>query len=325
MKFAPKEVQPETKRIILTGASGFIGRALFNELSNKGHKVVSIHGRNPAQELEHEHYIWPHEADEEWGKIFEGTDAIVHMGDRYNKFEKTPIKESNEEAVFFFEATKNFFQAAVDAKVPKIIYVSSVKAICGTSSDQVLTELSPPNPTQLYGLLKLRTEKTLLELTSGSNTQSVILRFPLAFGGDSNGSFRQLFRLVDTPLPLPLAGLDNRRSLMSVKSFVSAINQVIYDKHYKEDGLFFVHDGAMEMSELVRILRRGLGRSKRLFALPKPLWNIFRKISKLEGAVDRFTDSLELSDEKFRQTFKWEPSKDLRNRLLETAKDYRHR
>lgn len=311
-------------RILLTGASGFVGKHLLPILLENKHDVTAIYRKSPNLTYKHDYVVLPISSDTDWTEMLRNVDAIVHMGDGYNAFEQVPLTESYEEAEQRFEASKALIRAAIKSKIPKFVYLSSIKAVCGTELDSIIiTEQTLARPSHLYGSLKLQTEKFLLENAKDSNTQGLALRFPLTFSAASTGSFSQLIKLADTPFPLPLAGLNNRRSLISLESLIGVVAKMMQPNHYQGNGAFFIHDGAITLTELMVQLRVGLNRSKRLFPLHRSIWSMFRQIPRLREVAERFSGSLEISDQHFRETFGSMGLGGLNNKLKKAAIDYR--
>lgn len=98
---------------------------------------------------------------------------------------------------------------------------------------------------------------------------------------------------------------------------------MIESNNYHDSGVFFVHDEAIAMTKMISLLRNGLGRPERLVPLYRPVRGMLKKIPRLREVVERFTGSLEISDDKFRQTFGWNPHTSLDEILTGIAKKYR--
>jgi UDP-glucose 4-epimerase len=134
----------------------------------------------------------------------------------------------------------------------------------------------------------------------------------------------KLLRLADNPLPLPFGRLENQRSLISSQSLIDAVMTII-ERDDASEGVFLVHDDAVSSARLIRLLRRGLARPERLFALPRYVWSISGKLPGLGSKLDRFTRSLVLDDQKFRRTYNWQPDKSIDTLLMEFARDAKSR
>jgi UDP-glucose 4-epimerase len=210
--------------------------------------------------------------------------------------------------------------AVRDARVPLLVHVSSIKALCDEADERVLVETSTPRATTLYGRAKGRLEQRLARALDGSDTRLVTVRNPVMYGGAKPGSMSRLLRLADTPLPLPLAGVANRRSLLAVDNSGSALAAVVAAGPSGAAGTFHVHDGpALSTTEIVETLRRALGRRRRLFGAAALATRLADGAPGLGPALRRLYGSLELSDARFRRCFNWTPVVDSREALTRMA------
>jgi UDP-glucose 4-epimerase len=245
--------------------------------------------------------------------------AIVHLADGLGALQST-ARSGSAEADRLIAASRSVAVAAREAQVPLIVYVSSIKALCDEDDDRVLVEDSVPRSTTLYGRSKLRLEQAITGILQGSATRLVILRNPVMYGEARSGSLHRLFRLADTPLPLPLGELANRRSLLSVRNLASALAAVVRPGPDGPRGLFHVHDGPpLSTTEIVATVRAALGRPLRLFPVGSAPPRIARHVPLIAPVARRLYGSLELSDARFRCSFDWTPPESTRAALAEAA------
>ncbi len=308
--------------ILLTGAAGRIGKRLLPILKHQ-HYLVKALTRHPAPDL--------HEADEQiaasltqetdFDALLTGVDIVIHLADGFNNFEHLPADHESREAAQFLQTTTALARAAARNGV-RIIYLSTIKTMCGTHASQPLTQASKATPQSLYGRLKLEAEQTILAAARDYGNHAVILRFPVVFGL-GGGSMEQLLVLVDHPLPVPFAGLASPRSLISAHGLVSAITAIAKQPE-AASGFYLVHDGTLCLSEMTCLIRKGLGRPSRKFRFPAPIWDMLEKLPALGPKVLRFTHPLELDDRHFRQTFNWQPPNALPISVVEWAKDHKN-
>ena len=204
-------------------------------------------------------------------------------------------------------------------KGANFIYLSTIKTMCGAYADHILTEASPAKPQSLYGRLKLEAEQVIMAASQKHDSKAVILRFPIVFGRDVGGNMEKLRGLADSPIPLPFLGLDNKRSLISSRSLIDAVLAIL-KRQQVQSGVYLVHDGALSTSDMIRLIRKANGRPQRQFSMPPALWSPLEKLPLIGPKLSRFTRSLEIDDNHFRQTFKWHQPRPLRETLLEWAK-----
>ena len=158
------------------------------------------------------------------------------------------------------------------------------------------------------------------EVLAGASTRLVILRNPVMYAEGKAGSIQRLVDLADTPLPLPLGGVNNRRSLVAVRNFACALAAVVRAGADGPGGIFHVHDGpALSTTELVTTLRTALGRPARLFPIGRAAARIACKLPVLGSTARRLFGSLEVSDARFRESFGWTPEVGTRMELAAVA------
>ncbi len=295
-------------RILITGAAGFVGRHLLQTLKMPGSYITAVDRRSAkCFSLANKAIISDLLKEDALESVLGETDAIIHLADGLNVFESIrgfPWDGDYNEKI---RATGRLADKAARAGVKTFIYMSSIKAMCDEHYDVTLTEETTPHPTTFYGRLKLKTEQHLLNVTDSGNMQLVIIRNPIVYGPGSNGNMNKLLKLADTSLPIPLANLNNKRSLISITNLCSAF-RVVLERMGGPRGVFLVQDKtALSTSEIIKILRRALGRHTRLFPLSSNIWSVGRQLPFFGPHARRLSGSITLSDNKFRQCFDWEP------------------
>jgi UDP-glucose 4-epimerase len=255
-----------------------------------------------------------------------GHDAIIHLGDGLGILQEARHAADTELADRLIGNTLNAFGATCEQRIPLFVYVSSIKALCDEDDERVLVEDSDPRPTTLYGRSKLRTEQGILSAAGVEATRTVILRNPVMYDGAKRGSLHRLLWLANLPLPLPLARLTNKRSLLAVRNFAAALAAVVRAGPAQAPGVYHVHDGpALSTTEIVTTLRAALGRRLCLFPIGPAAAAIARQAPLLGPAARRLYGSLELSDALFRRNFRWTPVVGTKSALTEMVQHWRGR
>ncbi len=308
-------------KVLVTGATGYVGRHLILHLKSHGHSITAV-SRGTVSNLPAADVLETLEISSEtnWAPLLRDVDCLVHLADGFNAFERYGESVADKRAGERLKATLHLARAAVDSEVKNLIYISTIKAMCGAQAAGRLTEESPARPTSLYGRLKLDAEQKIAALARGSGTRAVCLRVPIVFGPHAGGNSARLLRLADSPWPLPFSKVCNRRSFIAISSLVDAILKVVEDDR-PDGGVYLVQDGALSTPDLIRYLRRGCGRPARLYPLPAGLWSAFQRLPKLGEIACRLTDSLEFSDQKFRKNFAWSPPSDLGEVLEQISRE----
>jgi nucleoside-diphosphate-sugar epimerase len=326
-------VEPEagawstTMHVFIPGGTGAAGRALIRQLQSDGPPVsVSVMSRTATSlalpgvaRVLTGHYGGLARSGA-LAPLLEGADAVVHLADGLSVLQEPRFAADHGHAEALMAASQELALAARAAGVPLFVYVSSIKALCDEDDDRVLGEASPSRARSLYGRCKLRLEETIARALAGSGTQLVIVRNPVMYGPAKAGSMGRLVRLADTALPLPLGGLTNRRSLLALGNFASALGAIVRCPPQRAGDVFHVHDGpALSTTEIVAALRAGLGRPRRLFAVSEAAAALARHLPLAGPAARRLCGSLEVSDAHFRRTFHWTPPVETRTALAEMA------
>ena len=253
-------------RVLVTGASGFIGRALVPALVDAGYDVRAAVRRMPAP------FAWPVEAvthgelgaDVDWRPLMANVDFVVHLAGVAHT--GSGVAATRYDRVNHL-ATAALAAAARTARIKRLVFLSTIRAQAGPRSDYILTEADAPRPTDPYGRSKLAAEVALAR--SGANF--TVLRPVLVYGPGVKGNLRTLVRLAALPVPLPFGAFTNLRSVLSVDNLVAAITHVL--RHTASGGETYVVADLepLSLAGIVTALRAGLGEPPRLFAAPSRL------------------------------------------------------
>jgi nucleoside-diphosphate-sugar epimerase len=251
------------RRVLVTGASGFIGRRLANALAKEGWQVRAA-SRDPSMLLvpiSVERAVMPDLArSADWSTLLDGVTHVVHLAGIAHAPGSLP------DAVYTrinAEAAGELAQAA-RGKVERLVFISSVRAQAGLSADHVITEKDPPQPTDAYGRSKLEGERLIAE----SGVPFTMLRPAVVYGKGVKGNIASLATLAKTPMPLPFAGLDNRRSLLALDNFISAISLALTSKSAANETFLVADAEPISVADLVAAMREGLHRPPHLVKVP---------------------------------------------------------
>jgi nucleoside-diphosphate-sugar epimerase len=311
--------------LMIVGGTGLVGQALIEHLARCCPEAdVSVVSRS-ATELHGARSVFTgHFTNLIRSPSFRGhlatVDAVVHLADGLSILQH---RQHASEAGQLIESSARLAQAVEIARIPLFIQLSSIKALSDEEDDRVLVETSQSKAGTLYGLSKLRLEDRIALILEGTPTRHVIVRAPIIYGPDPRGNMRRLLDHVDTPLPLPLCGLANRRSLLCTRNLASAFAAILHTDRSGPSGVFHIHDGpALSTTDIVTTLRCALGRPARLFP-PSALGARAARLLPVVGPIaSRLMGSLELCDDLFRRSFHWQPVTETRSALMEMAASY---
>lgn len=257
--------------VLVTGATGFVGQRLVRRLAESPWRVIAATRNVP--DLLHSNAtarrIAPLErmSVADWRPVLEGVSHIVHLAGIAH------IGASVSDALYDavnHRATGVLAEAALAAGVRRMVFISSSRALAGAASTEVLTDASMPQPDDAYGRSKLAAENAL----EASGIEHVVLRPVLIVGPDARGNVADIIRVARSGLPLPLAGLNGRRSVVSLEDVVRAIQWAL-ESPAAAGGRFLLADAEpMTLPEMFREVRRGAGWAERLFPLPNALFRL---------------------------------------------------
>lgn len=289
--------------VLVTGASGFVGRHIVPLLTRNGW-VVRRAVRTPPQDS-NDVTIGPLGPKTDWSEALAGVDAVVHLAARvHHQHEEHAIELYYDVNV---GGAMRLARAAMESGVREFIFISTILVHGRSNSgrppfreDDVLT------PRGLYGMSKAAAEDGLRELVSGSSMHVTVVRPPLIYGTGAKGNFALLEQAVRRRMPLPLANVDNRRAFLSVQNLASFI---LYRLSHpgRDFDVFLVADSEqVSTPQFIERLARAAGTSPRLFGFPVPVLSTLLKISGRRDASDSLLRSLELDLSKVATTG-WQP------------------
>src|SRR5215470_11432293 len=286
--------------IALTGATGFIGQYLLQEMPKRGHRVRALLRRPASMPVQTSSaVIGDLTKPQNMSAALEGVDAVVHSAGLAHAMSGVP---ENDYRLINTEATVRLARAARRAGAKRFVFLSSIRAQCGPTADTVLTEAVEPRPTDAYGRSKLAAEQSLAEL----DLDWVSLRVVLVYGPGVKGNMAQLIKLARSPLPLPLASLTARRSLLALENLCAAIETVLAAPGALRRVFVAADPQALPIGEMIAALRSGLSRPPNVFPFPPALLEfLFRAAGRAE-IYQRLSGSL-IADPAALRSLGWAP------------------
>lgn len=291
-------------KILLTGSTGFVGRALTQVLVREGSEVIAVarsedrikNGGASAAKA----YIEPDlNATTDWRLPLMHTDVVIHCAALAHG-EPGDVRSTN------VEGTLNLARQAADVGVRRFIFISSI-GVNGSSSSRPFTESDPPNPKGPYAQSKLEAEQALWSVQRETGLEIVIIRPPLVYGSQAPGNFGTLVRFVDKGLPLPLGSVRNKRTLLGLDNLVDLI-RVCLEHPAAANQVFLAGDGKdLSTTELLRGVARALGRPPRLIPVSPRLLRLGARILGKEAMAEQLLGSLQVDILKARDMLGWEP------------------
>jgi len=311
-------------KVLVTGASGFVGGELCTELLRHSHSVRGAFRQDrsrlaPADEVEHV-IVGSIDASTDWRTTLAGCDAVVHLAARVHMMRddtQNPLALYREVNT---EATLNLARQAALAGVKRFVFISTIK-VNGEGRDAAYLETDAPAPADAYAISKWEAEQGLHRIAREIGLEVVILRPPLVYGPGVKANFLRLMKTVQTGWPLPLGAIRNHRSLLYLGNFVDAIRVCI--EHPAAAGQTFLLDDGEPVStpQLIRALARAMGRPARLPAVPVSALELVGTLLGKRAAVARLTGSLYVDGSAIRSHLGWMPPFSMEAGLAATVAD----
>jgi UDP-glucose 4-epimerase len=272
--------------LALTGATGFIGQYLLRELPKRGYRLRVLLRRPTTMPLDAASAVIGDIArPQNMSAALQGVDAVIHSAGIAHAMSGVP---EDDYRLINTEATIGLARAARRAGARRFVFLSSIRAQCGSIADTVLTEAHEAKPTDAYGRSKLAAERGLADL----DIDWVSLRATLVYGPGVKGNMAQLIRLARSPLPLPFGGLEARRSLLALENLVAAIETVLAAPATLRRPFIVADRDALTIAEMIAAMRRGLGRRPNVFSFPARLLELSLHTTGRDDAYERLSGSL---------------------------------
>ena len=310
--------------ILVTGATGFVGRRLVTALVDRGERVrVAVRTPQTALAGVETAVVGDIHGHTDWGAALAGVSRVFHLAARTHVLADTAADPLREYRRINTEGTARLATAAARAGVRRLVYLSSIKVNGESTEAGPYTEASPPQPEDAYGRTKWEAERALRGVEQHLGLEAVVLRPPLVYGPGVKANFLKLIGLVARGVPLPLGAVRNRRSLVYVDNLVDAL--VLAGTHAAAAGRTFLVSDAEDVStpELVRALAAALGVRPRLLPIPPALLRAAGRVLGRDAQVKRLTGSLQVDTTLIRDTLGWRPPRTLEDGLAATVAWYR--
>lgn len=306
-------------KILVTGASGFIGKSLVAELLSQGYSV-SAGSRTPIGYIKSV-VVGDIDGDTDWDEVLVGLDTVIHLAARVhilNENSKDPLAEFRKVNV---AGTLKLAKSAAKAGIKRFLFVSSI-GVNGTYTTLPYTELDLPNPQDAYGVSKFEAEQALHKLSAKTDMEMVIVRPPLVYGVGVKGNFWQMLKVLTTGIPLPFLSVKNKRSFIYLENLVDAL--ILCATHPKAAGqTYLVSDGQdISTPDLLRRLSSLMGRSAILLPCSPVFMSLVGRLFGKSKQLNKLVGSLQIDSSKIRCELGWKPPFTLDEGLKATAAAY---
>jgi UDP-glucose 4-epimerase len=262
------------RRILVTGASGFIGRTLVTHLDAQDFEVRAAARRFDAIPLGRtiERVALPDlSGPVDWTPLIQGVDAVVHLAG-------VAHRDGVDEKVYdqvIQRATSRLAAACTSADIDRLVFVSSIGAQTGSAANRVVTEKDEPRPVSAYDRAKLKAE----EAVRSSGGPYTILRPVLVYGRGVKGNMERLMSLARSRWPLPAADLRSRRSLLALDNLIEAIGFCLSSDLARNETFIVADEQPISVAEMLALMRRCIGRAPGLYAVPSRILQLAARMA----------------------------------------------
>ena len=304
----------------MTGGSGFVGENLISNLLKKDYyQVISLARSYKVKQQSVEQIITDNifEAD-----FPENIDVIIHLAGRahiLNDQSADPLIEFRKVNV---EGTLQLAQQALDKKVKRFIFISSIGVNGAITFDQPFSESTLPKPHADYAISKFEAEQELKKLFAGSDKELVIIRPPLVYAAHAPGNFARLLKLASTNLPLPFAQTNNKRSFVALENLVNFIQVCIEHPNAANQTFLVADQHSLSIRELVEYLKQGMGKKPYFIYIPQPLMKLGAICLGKSKLYEQLFASLEIETTKAQKLLDWIAPLTAKQAMIQVGKDY---
>lgn len=311
------------ERVVVTGASGFVGRSLCKALLGRGYLVRAILRDESKKKLLPEEcefsIVGNIDASTKWEEALNEATIIIHLASRVHI-----MMEEREDPIAAFReinvaGTEKLARTALRSGIRQIVFISTIGVNGTHTTTKPFTEDDIPDPDTPYAQSKLEAEEILYKITAGTDTDITILRPTLIYGPEDPGNFKRLLSLVYKGIPLPFSLVTNQKNFIYLGNFVDIIVRSINDQN-AAGKTYVVSDGeTFSTSELLRILASSLECPLRLFPMPAAILRLVGKLLGRSSEMEKLIGSLVVDMSKIREELSWVPPIKARDGLKETA------
>jgi UDP-glucose 4-epimerase len=293
------------KTILLTGATGFVGRSLAHKLCAKELRLL---GRTDPKLSEHRFCQAEINGTVDFKSFLKDVDVVIHAAARAHVMNDTTLDPQLAYDEVNTAGTLNLARQAEASGVKRFVFISSIK-VNGEATEvgQPFTSSSVVKTEDPYGISKAKAEVGLQELAAETEMEIVIIRPPLVYGPGVKANFAAIMNLAKRNLPLPLGAINNKRSLVALDNLVDLI--ITCTNHPKAANQTFLvsDDHDISTTDLLKMMTRAAGKKPMLVPVPISWLKLAGKMMGKQTVIDRLRGNLQLNINHTKHTLGWKP------------------
>ena len=290
-------------KVLLTGASGFVGREVARALADDGlHVRRAVRTANAS--LPDAVTTGAIHGGTDWSAALDGVDCVVHLAARVHVLREDATDPLAAFRATNVEGTRRLAESAVRGGVRRFVFLSSV-GVHGAVTGRPIVETDAFAPVTPYAVSKAEAEVALQEVAG--LTELVILRAPLVYGAGAPGNFARLVSLVSRGTPLPFASVRNQRSVIAVANLANAVSLAVRSSRAVGERFLVADSVAPSLPDMIAWIGEGLGRRPAMWRCPPGLLRLAAGVAGRSYEMEQLTGSLVVSIEKALRILEWTP------------------
>ncbi len=310
-------------KVLITGANGFVGRALCGEAVTHGWNVSGVtrvkytpsHGVDLCR-------IDTIDGRTNWAGIFQGCEVVCHLAARVHVMSDSSVNSLDAFRQVNLHGSLNLARQAAAAGIRRFLFISSIGVNGAVTFQQPFTALDEVAPHSPYAVSKFEAEMALQALAAETGMEVVIIRPPLVYGPNAPGNFGSLMRWLQRGIPLPLGAIYNQRSLVALDNLVDLIVTCLTHPSAANQ-TFLVSDGEdVSTTDLLYRMGQAMNRPARLIPVPASWLKLAAAMVGKRDVAQRLCGSLQVDIEKTRQLLGWQPPLTLDQGLKKAAEGF---
>lgn len=317
-------LRPSPKTVLVSGANGFVGKPLCTELLRQGQSVrTAVRFTNALNDKFATVPVGSIDGETSWTDALQGVDVVIHLAARVHVMQDAAVEPLAEFRRVNVDGTLNLARQAAEAGVQRFIFISSVKVNGeGTLLGRPYTAEDQPAPVDPYGISKREAEDALRQLADEAGMDVVIIRPPLVYGPGVKANFYSMMHWLAKGVPLPLAAIHNKRSLVALDNLIDLI-VVCINHPAAANQTFLAGDGEdMSTTELLQRMGKALGKPAKLFPMPISVLKAGAILLGKRDMAQRLCGSLQVDISKARDLLGWQPPLSVDDALKKAAVDF---
>ncbi len=306
-------------RILVTGANGFVGKAVTEYLVDMGIHVVAVdRNTNFSGNNLIDFCNLNITSESDFSVPLKNVDVVIHLAARAHfNSEKNESYYSQYKSENYYPTINLINQAAISG-VKRFVYFSSIGVNGIETLGKPFSESDIPSPVTPYALSKYETEQSIIDFCNSTNMEYVIIRPPLIYGPDAPGNFARLVSLIKKRVPIPLGGLKNKRSYLSIYNLLDFLGLAISSPNAANQ-LFLIADGDdVSTTDLICKISSAMSLRTSLFSIGAPVLHLLLSLVKRKSDSDSLLLNLEVDIAKAQKLLGWTPPYNMKESLEKT-------